>query len=158
MIPPTPVLLSVAGLGVSLAGFSGLVAAFRRGATWQRVDTYRLHQIPEIGLAASLLALVTIPLAESLRDDAGTIRVAAAAALAFSIVHIVTLIRRARRMEVHLTVARWAAVSLIDVVLLTVGVVAVVFPTTAAYEWLLVVMLARPMLAFVFVLADAAEG
>ena len=158
MIPPLPVLLSVAGLGVSLAGFAGLVAAFRRGGTWQRVDTYRLHQIPEMGLAASLLALLTIPLGETLRDDASTIRIAAALALAFSVVHIVTLIRRSMRMGIHLTPARWAAVSTIDLVLLAAGVIAVLYPTTAAYEWLLVVMLARPMLAFVFVLADSAEG
>ena len=89
----------VAGLGVSLAGFSGLVAAFRRGATWQKIDAYRLRQIPEMGLAASVFALLTIPLADTVHDASATIHIGAG-----------------------------------------------------------VVMLARPMLAFVLVLADVAEA
>jgi hypothetical protein len=158
VIPPLPVLLSVAGLGVSLAGFSGLVAAFRRGATWQKVDSYRLRQIPEMGLAASVLALLTIPLAESLRDDATTIRILGAAALLFSAFHIGALTRRIRRLEIHLTPPRWVTVVVIDLVVLLTCIAAIALATTAAYEWLLVVMLARPMLAFVLVLADVAEG
>jgi hypothetical protein len=158
LIPPLPVLLSVAGLGVSLAGFSGLVAAFRRGATWQKVDSYRLRQIPEMGLAASLLALLMIPLADTAHDAPAAIRIAALAALAFSIFHMVTLIRRVRRMEIRLSRPRWIAVSIIDLAVLASGVVAALAPSLATFEWLLVVMLARPMLAFVFVLADVAEG
>lgn len=50
-IPADGFLLSISGLGVSLAGFSGLVAAFRRGAQWKPLDSYRLRQIPEMGLA-----------------------------------------------------------------------------------------------------------
>lgn len=158
MLPPTPVLLSVAGLGVSLAGFSGLVAAFRRGATWQKVDSYRLRQIPEMGLAASVLALLTIPLADTLRDDTTTIRIAATAALVFSAFHMGTLARRIQRMEIHLSRPRWILVVIIDLVVVITCAAAIILGTPAAYEWLLVVMLFRPMLAFVLVLADVAEG
>jgi hypothetical protein len=84
VIPSTAFLLSVAGLGVSLAGFSGLVAAFRRGATWQKIDAYRLRQIPEMGLAASVLALLTIPLADTVHDASATIHIASGAALSRS--------------------------------------------------------------------------
>ena len=158
MIPPLAVLLSAAGLGVSLAGFSGLVAAFRRGATWQKVDSYRLRQIPEMGLAASLLALATIALADTVRDPATALRIAAGAGLSFSILHMLALTLRVRRMEIHLTRPRWILVAIIDLVVIITGALALGFATQAAYEWLLVVMLARPMLAFVLVLADVAEA
>jgi len=71
---------------------------------------------------------------------------------------MVTLIRRVRRMEIRLSRPRWIAVSIIDLAVLASGVVAALAPSLATFEWLLVVMLARPMLAFVFVLADVAEG
>lgn len=158
MIPPTPFLLSVAGLGVSLAGFSGLVAAFRRGATWQKVDSYRLRQIPEMGLAASLLAIATFPLADTVHDATTVLRIAAGAGLAFSFLHMLTLALRVRRMEIHLSRTRWILVVIIDLVVVIVGGLAVAFATAPAYEWLLVLMLARPMLAFVLVLADVAEA
>ena len=54
VLPPLPYLLSVAGLGMTLAGFSGLVAAFRRGGVWKPIDAYRLRQIPEMALAANV--------------------------------------------------------------------------------------------------------
>jgi len=158
VIPPTPFLLSVAGLGVSLAGFSGLVAAFRRGATWEAIDSYRLRQIPEMGLAASILALLTIPLGDTVHDASAAIRIGAGAGLVFSIVHMLTLALRVRRLEIHLTRPRWIVVVIIDSVVVVTGALAVGFATTASYEWLLVVMLARPMLAFVLVLADVAEA
>ena len=158
MIPPTPFLLSVAGLGVSLAGFSGLVAAFRRGATWQKVDAYRLRQIPEMGLAVSLLALVTLPLADTVRDPRAALQIAAGAGLLFSIVHMLTLVLRVRRMEIHMPWLRWITVVVVDLVVILTGALALGFATGATYEWLLVAMIARPMLAFVLVLADVAEA
>jgi hypothetical protein len=158
VIPPLAYLLSVAGLGVSLAGFSGLVAAFRRGATWQKIDSYRLRQIPEMGLAASILALATIPLLDTVRDPAAALRIAGGAGLLFSIVHMLTLALRVRRMEIHLSRPRWITVVVIDLVVVAVGALALGYATGPAFEWLLAVMLARPMLAFVLVLADVAEA
>jgi hypothetical protein len=158
VIPSTSYLLSVAGLGVSLAGFSGLVAAFRRGATWQRIDAYRLRQIPEMGLAASFLAFVTLPLADTVHDPATVLRIAAGAGLLFSVLHMLALLLRMRRLEIHLSGPRWAVVVIVDLVVVLTGADALGSATVAAYEWLLAVMLARPMLAFVLVLADVAEA
>jgi hypothetical protein len=61
-------------------------------------------------------------------------------------------------MEIHLCRTRWILVVIIDLVVVIVGGLAVAFATAPAYEWLLVLMLARPMLAFVLVLADVAEA
>jgi hypothetical protein len=71
---------------------------------------------------------------------------------------MLTLAMRVRRLEIHLTRARWIVVVIIDSVVVLVGALTVGFATAAAFEWLLVVMLARPMLAFVLVLADVAEA
>jgi len=46
-IPQLSFLFSIAGLSVTLSGFSGLVAAFRRSDNLRRVDAYRLRQIPD---------------------------------------------------------------------------------------------------------------
>jgi hypothetical protein len=63
-LPPAGLLFAVAGLGLTLAGFSGLVTAFHRGAVLQPTDAFRRRQIPEMGLFATLLAPITGPLAD----------------------------------------------------------------------------------------------
>jgi len=49
-------------------------------------------------------------------------------------------------------------VVIVDLVVILTGAVALGWATGTAYEWLLALMLARPMLAFVLVLADVAEA
>ena len=71
---------------------------------------------------------------------------------------MLTLAVRVRRLEIHLSRSRWILIVIVDLVVVTAGGLALAFPTAPAYEWLLVLMLARPMLAFVMVLADVAEA
>jgi hypothetical protein len=111
-----------------------------------------------MGLAVSVLALATIPLADTVDDPVAALRIAAGAGLLFNIFHMLALSLRVRRMEIHLTPQRWILVGIIDVVVVATGAVALGFATGAAYEWLLAAMLGRPMLAFVLVLADVAEA
>jgi hypothetical protein len=47
----------VAALSVTLAGFAGMVAAFRRGSELMPIDIYRLRQIAEFGLARPMPAI-----------------------------------------------------------------------------------------------------
>ena len=54
LIPESGFLLSITGLGVMLAGFSGLVGAFRGGTTLKPMDAYRLRQIPDVGAHARI--------------------------------------------------------------------------------------------------------
>ena len=158
MIPSTAFLLSVAGIGISLTGFSGLVSAFRRGSTWQRMDSYRLRQIPEMGLATTLIALATLALADTTGNPKATIQILSGVALIFSILHMLALSGRLRGIAAQQSMPRWIAVGLIDLCVVGAGARALGLGTAAPYEWLLVVMLARPMLAFVLVLADVAEA
>ena len=54
LIPESGLLLSITGLGVMLAGFSGLVGAFRGSTTLKPMDAYRLRQIPDVGAHARI--------------------------------------------------------------------------------------------------------
>jgi hypothetical protein len=59
----------IAGLALSIAGFGGLVAAFRRDADWSRTEIWRLRNIVRLGLLCMFLALVPIPTYYALSGD-----------------------------------------------------------------------------------------
>ena len=141
-----------------MAGFSGLVATFRRGGPWKPIDSFRLREIPEMGLATTVLALAAIPLADSTASAQLAIRYASALAVAFTLFHIVVLLVRSRGMRIKLSSANFWSGAIIDLGVVAVGVVSIIAGSAAAYEWFLILLLARPMIAFVLVLTDAAAS
>ncbi len=153
-VPLSTDLIAIAGLGVTLAGFSGLVAAFRHSGQWKPLDSYRLVQIPEMGLSTAVIALATIPLAETIGSGRAAIQWASGVALAFTLAHVLVLLVRSRRMGIQLP--RWglAGAVVIDIATLGTAAVSLSLGSLAAYEWLLLLLLARPMLAFVLVMSD----
>jgi hypothetical protein len=67
--------LSVAGLALSVAGFSGLVTAFRRREEgWTRTELWRLRAIPRLSFILVFLALAPFPLYALSGDEALAIR------------------------------------------------------------------------------------
>jgi hypothetical protein len=98
VIPEAPFLFSVAALSVTLAGFAGLVAAFRRGGEWTSMTVFRLREIAEFGLGNALVALLAIPLATTLGDLAAALRICGAIGVVFVIAGGLLLIRRRRRL------------------------------------------------------------
>jgi hypothetical protein len=154
MIPEAPFLFSIAGLSASLGGLSGLVAGLRRGTEMRPVDLFRLREIVEFSFANVLLALATIPLALILGSTSDAARIVAIAALAYVVLHLVVLIRRNRRFQVATSRVAEAAVILLGLAALGATVATVATGSIGAFEVLLIVLLARPMLAFLFVLAS----
>lgn len=154
MIPEASYLFSVAAISVSLAGFAGIVSAFRRGAEWTAMDVFRLREIGEFGLGNALVALVIIPLAASLGDVGGGVRWAGALGVAFVIVGAFLLSIRRGRLAVAPTLGWYALAALIDVGAVGSGLAAVVSGAMGFFEWQLLFLLARPMLAFLLVLAS----
>jgi len=70
-------LLTIAGIALSLAGFSGLVAGLRpTGEPWTKTDVWRLRRIVQQCFNVLFLALVPIPIFGVVGDEAVTIRVA----------------------------------------------------------------------------------
>ena len=139
-------LFSIAGLSVTLAGFSGLVSAFRRGGPWKLTDAFRLRQTSEMGLATAFITLASVPLAE-ITDVATAVRVASGIAFIFTCLHVAFLQLRGRNL--------WRE---FDLVVLSMAAIGIVLATVPAYEAVLVLMLARPMVAFVLVLRDVPVG
>jgi hypothetical protein len=121
------------------------------------MDAYRLRQIPEMGLAAALVALATIPPPDTLRGTA-PIQVASGAALFFTIGHILKLNMRLQRLRLRQPTASLAAAAVVDLAVLIVGAVSLAGGSFLAFEWLLVLLLARAILAFVLVLSDVEAG
>lgn len=148
-------LFSIAGLSVTLAGFSGLVSAFRRGGQWKPTDAFRLRQISEMGLATAFITLASIPFTE-ITDLTTAIRVASGAAFVFTCLHVGFLLVRGRNLWRGFDLSAKASAVIIDLVVLGMAATGVLLATVPAYEGVLVLLLARPMVAFVLVLRDVA--
>lgn len=159
VIAETPFLLSIAALSASLAGLAGLVAALRRGEGLSATDRFRLHQIVEFCFANIILAIGIIPLVSLTGSAETSLRIGGAVAFAYIIVNGLILLRRLRRMEIPLSQAALLTVIGINVAVLVAAAAAALTGAAGAYEALLLGLLVRPMLAFLFVLSSfEAEG
>ena len=154
MIPEAPFLFSIAGLSASLGGLSGLVAGLRRGTDMRPLDLFRLREIVEFSFANVLLALATVPLALILGSTGDAARIVAIAALVYVVLHLVVLIRRNREFQVTISRVGEAAVILLGLAAFGASIATVATGSIGTFEALLLVLLARPMLAFLFVLAS----
>jgi hypothetical protein len=144
-------LFAVAAVSMSLASLAGLVVAFRRSGSWAAYDLYRLRQIVEFGFANVLVALALIPLVAILGAVETAVRSVAVVAMVVFITHVVVLVRRrhATTPSIRLPIA----VVLVDIPALMLLTAAIVLGTVPAWESALLALLARPMLAFLLVLA-----
>jgi hypothetical protein len=154
VIPEAPYLFSVAALSVTLAGFAGLVSAFRRGAGWTAMDLFRLREIAEFGLGNALVALLAIPLGTTLGDLAAALRVCGLVGGIFVIGGGVLLVRRRSDLGVPRERTWYALAALTDIGAIAAALAMVVAPSIGLLEWFLLFLLARPMLAFALVLAS----
>ncbi len=154
MIPEAPFFFSVAAVSVTLAGFSGLVAAFRRGDQLRAVEVFHLRGIAETGLANALIALLTIPVATIAGDLRRAAPVMGAVVLAYVLVQIAVFALRGRRMSVQARVPQAVGAIAIDLAVIVLAVVTIIARAVGIYESLLLLLLARPMWDFVRVLRD----
>jgi hypothetical protein len=149
----TPFLLSIAGLSASLAGLAGLVAALRRGEGLSVGDRFRLHEIVEFCFANILLAVGLIPLTALTGSPEVSLRIGGAVASCYLLATAAILARRARRLRMPLS-RNWIAVVLpLNVCSLVAAAAAALTGSVGSYETLLVIVLARPMVAFLFVMS-----
>jgi hypothetical protein len=154
VIPEAPYIFSVAALSVTLAGFAGLVVAFRRGAEWNPIDVFRLREIAEFGLGNALLALLLIPLSTTTGDVGSALRTCGALGILFVLGGTVLLMRRQRRLGVPGAPGWYLLAAGINLAAIGAGVATLLAGTVGFFEWELLFLLARPMLAFTLVLAS----
>jgi hypothetical protein len=153
VIAEAPFMFSIAGLSASLAGLAGLVAGLRRGADIRPIDLFRLRQIVEFAFANVLLALATLPLATQFGLADG-VRLAAFGAVAYASASSAILLRRMRIAGLDWSGAWRTTVSALSLTLLVTAGWAIWSGSIVAWQVVLIGLLARPMLAFLFVLAS----
>jgi len=149
-----PFFISIAGLSASLAGLAGLVAALRRGEGLDAADRYRLRQIVEFAFANITFAVLIFPLSSLLGSLGSAIQLLAATIALYLVINALLLVRRARTHGIPLSRAWVWSVALLNLGALALAAYTVATASVGAYAGLLVILLVRPMFAFLFVLAS----
>jgi hypothetical protein len=159
VIAQAPFLFSMAGLSLSLAGLAGLVAGLRRGADLPPIEWFRLREIVEFSFATALLSLSVFPLAELAGDAAVGLRLVGALGVAYMVVVIAFLEARRRRHGIRLRDSPgWVAIALgLDAAIIVAAVMTLATGSTGTAELMFLALLARPMAAFLLVLAGLGE-
>jgi hypothetical protein len=85
--------LSVAGLALSVAGFAGLVTAFRHDEGWTRTSLWRVRNIVRLSISLVVIALLPFPVFALMNDEATAIRVTALALIAILLYDMVSAVR-----------------------------------------------------------------
>ena len=107
-----------------------------------------------MALASALIALVSLPLDDTLGSPTAAIRIASGLAFAFTAVHVGVLLARARSQPLQLGRSTLILASLIDLSVFFAAILALVTANEGAFEWLLVLLVSRPAIAFVLALRD----
>ena len=153
MIPEAPFVFSIAAVSGSLAALAGLVAGLRRGEGLSALDLYRLREIVEFAFANVLLALSVIPLTTILGTEAA-VRLVGSLVIVYLIAYGLLLERRRREARIA-TYRSWTIIVLaVNVTVIGAAILALATGAIWALEFLLLVLLARPMMAFVLVLSS----
>lgn len=153
MPPEAPLLFSIAGLSASLAGLAGLVAGLRRGPTLAPMELYRLREIVEFSFANVLLALSTVVLPNAVGARVA-IAIVAATGVLYLVFDAAILFRRLARAAIPVTRPWVVAASVIDAMAIVIGLGAIGSGEMNVLEALFILLLARPMVAFLFVLSS----
>ena len=154
MIADIAFLYSMAAVSMSLASLAGLVIAFRRTGVWGAHDVYRLRQIVEWGFANVFLALLAIPAAATLGSEASALRLVGAVALVYITANMLVLRRRGRLSALPTVIRIPPLVVVIDLALAMFATATIILASMAPWELTLLMLVMRPMTAFVFVLAS----
>jgi hypothetical protein len=147
----TGFLFATAAVNMSLASLAGLVIAFRRTGIWAAHDLFRLRQIVEWGFANVLLALLAFPLSSWLGSETSALRAVGVVALLYIAANLLALERR--RSGARDLIRATPLVIAIDVALIMLATASIILATMTTWELTLLALIARPMLAFLFVLA-----
>ena len=128
------------------------MAALRRGAGLSNEEVFRLREIVEFCFANILIALGLVPASQLLGSTESAIRVFGVGVLVYGVA--TGLILRRRQVPSGLPAWRsWYAIAaLLNILGLAASLAAGSTGSIAAFQVVLLILLARPMAAFVFVL------
>jgi hypothetical protein len=158
VIPEAPFLFSIAALSASLAGLAGLVVGLRRGSDLRAIDMFRLREIVEFAFANIILSIAIVPLTVVTGSIETVVRFAALAALVYAVATSAFLAATTRRLGIAWTWGWGSGAIAINVGILVASLATMATGSIGMYEALLVVLLIRPMFAFVLVIASLGES
>src|SRR2546427_2076686 len=118
------------------------------------MDVFRLREIAEFGLGNALLALLVVPLSTTTGDLPTTLRICGVLGAVIVVGGGLMLIRRHRRFGIPRDTGWYALAAAVDIGAIASAVATALSGAFGFFEWELLFLLARPMLAFVLVLAS----
>jgi hypothetical protein len=104
-VPSEVLLVGIATLAVTLAGFAGVVAVFRQDDSWTDVHAFRLRILVRNSLAVMFLALLPLVFFAGFGDERAAIGAASSSAAVWMLISIVQLQRQ------WLRIARFTALA-----------------------------------------------
>ena len=93
-MPSEVLLLGIATLGVTLAGFAGVVAVFREDDTWTDVHSFRLRVLVRNSLAVMFMSLLPLLFFAGFGDERAAIGAASSSSAVWMLISIVQLQRQ----------------------------------------------------------------
>jgi hypothetical protein len=93
-VPSEVLLVGIATLGVTLAGFAGVVAVFREDDTWTDVHSFRLRVLVRNSLAVMFMSLLPLLFFAGSGDERAAIGAASSASAVWMLISIVQLQRQ----------------------------------------------------------------
>jgi hypothetical protein len=141
--------LSLAGLGLSVAGFAGLVSAFRRrDEGWTRTELWRLRTIARLSFTLVFLALLPFPFFALIGDEVLVIRLLSVLVVLLYVGDIVAPGFDRQNWPGH----SWLASALVDAAFALVSLVNLFVGQTGLLELALILRLLHPVNLFLRVL------
>ena len=121
-MPSDVLLIGIATLGVTLAGFAGVVAVFREDDTWTDVHSFRLRVLVRNSLAVMFMSLLPLVFFAALGDERAALGSASGSSAVWMLISIVQLQRQWLRIakftvlaNVTSSVIAWLATALFAV-------------------------------------------
>ena len=93
-MPSEVLLIGIATLGVTLAGFAGVVAVFREDDTWTEMHSFRLRVLVRNSLAVMFMALLPLIFMTGFGDERVAIGVASSSSAAWMLLTVIQLQRQ----------------------------------------------------------------
>jgi hypothetical protein len=147
------ILPTIAGIGMSFAGFAGLIAALRPAAgQWRPADIHMIQGTVMTGLAVVILALAPIPLGDIFPTQQ-MFRAAAVVLAAFFVLIAIRQSRSGRRVAAT-SDDRGRAFAVVAIPAIVVMPLAIYAGTLELYELALIVLLLIPVIVFSLVLGE----
>ena len=111
-MPSDTLLIGIAQLAVTIAGFAGVVAVFRQGPGWTALQALRLRVLVQASLGVMFMGLVPSVLRSAFADDGLAIRWASGIAAVWMALTLVQLQRQIRATDALPLMSRTNVISL----------------------------------------------